>query len=36
MNRRTEIKVIGITEVVVKKKDATLDDAMKDADNDDD
>ncbi|MBL4578369.1 MAG: OmpA family protein [Flavobacteriales bacterium] len=33
MNRRTEIKVVGKTDVVVKKKDATLDDAMKDADN---
>ena len=36
MNRRTEIKVIGKTEVVVKKKGASLDDAFKDAENDDD
>jgi len=36
MNRRTEIKVIGKTEVVVKKKDASLDDAFKDAENGDD
>ena len=34
MNRRTEIKVVGKTKVVIKKKDATLDDAFKDADND--
>jgi len=36
MNRRTEIKVVGETAVVVKKKDVTLDDAFKDADNEDD
>ena len=31
MNRRTEIKVIGKTEIEVKKKKATLEDAQKDA-----
>ena len=35
MNRRTEIKVVGKTKVVIKKKDATVDDAFKDADNED-
>lgn len=35
MNRRTEIKVIGKTKVTVKKKAASIDDAFKDADNDD-
>ena len=32
MNRRTEIMVIGKTEITVNKKKATLDDALKDAD----
>ena len=30
LNRRTEIKVIGETKVVIQKKEATLEDALKD------